>query len=72
MYLIQKIIALPYMFKAFRTQDSYLLVGAGNDGQFKLLCQRLKLGHLQEDKKFSTNKVRVANREELIQILNEK
>ncbi|XP_022301356.2 succinyl-CoA:glutarate CoA-transferase-like [Crassostrea virginica] len=59
-------------YQAFRTQDSYLLVGAGNDGQFKLLCQRLKLGHLQEDEKFSTNKARVANREELIQILNEK
>nr|XP_022301356.1 succinate--hydroxymethylglutarate CoA-transferase-like [Crassostrea virginica] len=59
-------------YQAFRTQDSYLLVGAGNDGQFKLLCQRLKLGHLQKDKKFSTNKARVANREELIQLLNEK
>ena len=53
------------------------MVGAGNDVQFKLLCQRLKLGHLQEDKKdkkdkkFSTNKTRVANREELIQLLNE-
>jgi crotonobetainyl-CoA:carnitine CoA-transferase CaiB-like acyl-CoA transferase len=27
------------IFQAFKTKDSYLLVGAGNDKQFKLLCK---------------------------------
>lgn len=56
-------------YQAFKTQDSYILVGAGNDGQFRLLCKRLGLEQLIEDKKFSTNKARVTNRKELLDLL---
>ncbi|XP_048741961.2 succinate--hydroxymethylglutarate CoA-transferase-like [Ostrea edulis] len=56
-------------YQAFQTKDSYILVGAGNDGQFKILCKVLNLEHLHDDEKYSTNKARVANREELLGIL---
>ncbi|XP_062595298.1 succinate--hydroxymethylglutarate CoA-transferase-like [Saccostrea cucullata] len=59
-------------YQAFQTQDSYILVGAGNDGQFKILCKILDLEYLHKDEKFSTNKARVINREELLDILKKK
>lgn len=59
-------------YQAFKTQDSYILVGAGNDGQFRLMCKRLGLEQLIDDKKFSTNKARVTNRDELLDVLKKK
>lgn len=35
-----KYLTLSFEFtQAFKTQDSYILVGAGNDGQFRLMCK---------------------------------
>ncbi|KAK7508475.1 hypothetical protein BaRGS_00000041 [Batillaria attramentaria] len=58
-------------YQAFRTQDGFLLVGAGNDGQFQILCQCLALPSLAADARYKTNELRVANRESLLATLTE-
>lgn len=58
-------------YQAFRTKDGYILVGAGNDGQFKILCKCLSQPQLLTDHRYATNKVRVANRENLLKTLYE-
>lgn len=60
-------------YQAFKTKDSgYIIIGAGNNEQFKQLCQVLDLEHLVNDEKFLTNASRVAHRKELIEILANK
>jgi crotonobetainyl-CoA:carnitine CoA-transferase CaiB-like acyl-CoA transferase len=57
-------------YQDFPTQDGYMIIAVGNDGQFARLCAEMGLGELAADAKFSTNKARVANRVELIERLN--
>ncbi|KAI9091855.1 CoA-transferase family III domain-containing protein [Phlyctochytrium arcticum] len=59
-------------YQAFSTEDSYIVVGAGNDGQFQKLCARLEMDHLSRNPKFATNSSRVQNRSELIKILSDR
>ncbi|XP_067888338.1 succinate--hydroxymethylglutarate CoA-transferase isoform X2 [Heterodontus francisci] len=56
-------------YQAFKTKDSYLVVGAGNDQQFSVVCKILSLPALSQEPRFKTNKLRVQNRRELIDIL---
>ncbi|KAJ4481944.1 CAIB/BAIF family enzyme [Lentinula aciculospora] len=50
--------------------DDFIMIGAGNDNQFNTLCTLvLPLPTLPSDPRFSTNALRVANRNELIYIL---
>ena len=42
-------------FEAFKTQDSYIIIAAGNDKLFEKLCTLLKLPELIQDPKFSDN-----------------
>ncbi|XP_046569855.1 succinate--hydroxymethylglutarate CoA-transferase-like [Haliotis rubra] len=57
-------------YQAFKTKDGeYMLVGAGNDKQFQLLCKRMDLPELLEDERFQQNKVRVANRDVLLPLI---
>jgi len=50
--------------------SDFILIGAGNDSQFHTLCTLvLPLPSLPSDPRFSTNALRVANREELIALL---
>ncbi|GIM89053.1 CaiB/BaiF CoA transferase family protein [Paractinoplanes toevensis] len=49
--------------------DGELIVIAGNDGQFRKLCQVLDLPELPDDPRFGRNQDRTANREELRPIL---
>lgn len=58
-------------YQAFKTKSGYFTIGAGSDDQFKALCKFLKIDELAENTKFITNKDRVNNREELINILSE-
>mmetsp|Transcript_12504 Transcript_12504/g.25971 ORF Transcript_12504/g.25971 Transcript_12504/m.25971 type:complete len:439 (-) Transcript_12504:10-1326(-) len=53
-------------------QDEFIVVGAGNDVQFKRFCEVLDLKHLASDERFQTNASRVANRDKLVAILEEK
>lgn len=56
-------------YEAFPTKDGYFTLGAGSDAQFKHLCALIDLPELANDRKFLTNKDRVKNRKELIDIL---
>jgi succinate--hydroxymethylglutarate CoA-transferase len=48
------------------------MIGAGNDGQFAKLCNRMGLEHLLEDDKYKRNSDRVKHRKELIGILEDR
>ncbi|KAI8063180.1 CoA-transferase family III domain-containing protein [Gongronella butleri] len=58
-------------YQVFPTKDSFIMIGAGNDGQFVKFCQRVGLQHLLDDARFKTNKDRVAHRAELINLIEE-
>ncbi|KAJ3094379.1 hypothetical protein HDU96_001711 [Phlyctochytrium bullatum] len=58
-------------YQGFKTLDGHIVVGAGNDKQFKVLCEILEVGSLAEDPQYKTNSSRVANRENLIKRLSE-
>ena len=49
----------------FPTRGRNIVVGAGNDGQFRKLCQMLGKIELADDPRFKTNKDRVAHKIEL-------
>ncbi|XP_013119506.2 succinate--hydroxymethylglutarate CoA-transferase [Stomoxys calcitrans] len=56
-------------YQSFKTQDGYLTLGTGSDKQFQELCELLEIKHLAEDPKFKTNKDRVENRKEIVELL---
>ncbi|KAL3444171.1 CoA-transferase family III domain-containing protein [Aspergillus insuetus] len=56
-------------YEAFRTRDSWFVLGAVNDRQFGVLCGLLGLEELVNDVRFKGNDDRVRNREVLRQIL---
>lgn len=56
-------------YEAFKTKDGYFTVGAGSDKQFEDFCRRINKPDLAG--KFSTNKLRVENRTELLKMLRE-
>ncbi|KDN44240.1 CoA-transferase family III [Tilletiaria anomala UBC 951] len=57
-------------YQVFPTKDGFLMVGAGNDGQFKLLASLLGRPDLAADSRYSTNIARVAHRDGLIALLS--
>lgn len=57
-------------YSAFKTKNGYMTVGAGNDNQYKSLCELLGAPELIEDPKFLNNQKRVENRKELVEILS--
>ena len=60
-------------YQAFPTKNGrFILIAAGNDRLYKLLCEALSLDELVEDSRFKTNNARVENREILIKILEER
>ncbi|KAF9432115.1 hypothetical protein BGZ76_011249 [Entomortierella beljakovae] len=59
-------------YQVMPTKDSHIMIGAGNDGQFKTLCSVLGLEELCDMPAFKTNKDRVKNRKELLGILTER
>jgi succinate--hydroxymethylglutarate CoA-transferase len=52
-------------YDAFKTKDTYFVIGATNDKQFAILCTQLGQPSLAQDPRFVTNGYRVQNREEL-------
>lgn len=61
-----------FPYEPLPTADGELIVIAGNDGQFRKLCQVLGLTELPDDPRFGRNQDRTANREELRPILLER
>jgi crotonobetainyl-CoA:carnitine CoA-transferase CaiB-like acyl-CoA transferase len=56
-------------YQVLPTRDGELMVAAGNDRIFGLLCRELGADELVDDPRFRTNPDRVANRDELVALL---
>ena len=53
-------------YQAFKTGDEkYILIAGGNDRLFVILCTILGLERLVDDPEYTSNKVRVENKEKL-------
>ena len=58
-------------YQTFETLDKPLVVAVGNNSQFAALCEAIGQPELAEDERYATNPDRVANREALIEVLQE-
>ena len=56
-------------YQTFDASDKEIAVAAGNDAQFEKLCEAIGREDLAADERYATNPDRVANREELVEIL---
>ena len=59
-------------FEAFKTEDSYIIIAAGNDKLFEKLCNILEVPEIFTDEKFNSNSARAKNMDELKKILENK
>ncbi|KAG0166149.1 hypothetical protein DFQ28_004505 [Apophysomyces sp. BC1034] len=59
-------------YQVMPTKDSFIMVGTGNDGQFKQLSHYMDLLHLLDDTRFKSNSDRVKHRTELIELLEKR
>jgi succinate--hydroxymethylglutarate CoA-transferase len=57
-------------YEAFKTKDSFIVLGAVNNRQFRLLCERLGSKELADDPRFVDNDARVKSREVLKKVLH--
>ncbi|MCA1729064.1 MAG: CoA transferase [Actinobacteria bacterium] len=58
-------------YQTFDASDKKIALAVGNDAQFENLCRAIGCEELAADERFSNNPDRVANREELVAILEE-
>lgn len=58
-------------YQVFETTDGPLMVAAGNDRLFARLCEAAGLPGLADDPRYSTNAMRVENRETVVRLLSE-
>jgi crotonobetainyl-CoA:carnitine CoA-transferase CaiB-like acyl-CoA transferase len=56
-------------YQVFATADGELMLAVGNDQQFARCCKTMNLEELASDARFQTGKARIANRDELIALL---
>jgi crotonobetainyl-CoA:carnitine CoA-transferase CaiB-like acyl-CoA transferase len=56
-------------YQTFATSDKPIAVAVGNDAQFRRLSETIGRTELADDERYATNPARVANREELVEIL---
>lgn len=59
-------------YQLLQCGDGPLAVACGNDGQFQRFSEVLDAAELARDERFATNNNRVANREELVPLLEER
>jgi crotonobetainyl-CoA:carnitine CoA-transferase CaiB-like acyl-CoA transferase len=59
-------------YKTFEAVDATIIIAVGNDGQFRLLCEELGVPELAADPRFATSRARVANRDEIEAIVQER
>lgn len=59
-------------YQVFPTADGELMIVAANDRLFAKTCAALGAPELAEDARFATNPLRIANRDELIPLLEER
>jgi crotonobetainyl-CoA:carnitine CoA-transferase CaiB-like acyl-CoA transferase len=56
-------------YQTFNASDKQIAVAVGNDAQFERLCEGIGREDLAQDERFATNPGRVANREELVEVM---
>ncbi len=56
-------------YQVFKARDQHITIGAGNDRQFRSLCEVLERPDIAEDERFSTNPLRVEHRDALVDLL---
>jgi crotonobetainyl-CoA:carnitine CoA-transferase CaiB-like acyl-CoA transferase len=56
-------------YQLFATADSWLVLAVGNDGQWQRFCRAAKRDDLVADARFTTNPLRVQNREVLVPLV---
>ena len=61
-----------FPYEPLPTADDDLIVTAGNDGQFRRLCEVLGIPEVAEDPRYARNADRTANREQLRPVLVER
>jgi crotonobetainyl-CoA:carnitine CoA-transferase CaiB-like acyl-CoA transferase len=59
-------------YQTFDASDKPIAVAVGNDAQFGRLCKVMGREGLAKDERYATNPARVANREELVEILQQR
>ena len=59
-------------YQTLPVADGYFIIACGNDGQFAKLTFLLGIGELASDSRFLTNSARVANRDALTALLEER
>jgi crotonobetainyl-CoA:carnitine CoA-transferase CaiB-like acyl-CoA transferase len=59
-------------YQTFDTADKPIVVAVGNNAQFGRLCEAMGLPDLADDVRYATNPDRVANREELVAVLQKR
>jgi glutaryl-CoA transferase len=59
-------------YQTFDASDRPIAVAVGNDAQFRKLCEAIARAELADDERYATNPARVANREELVEVLQER
>ena len=59
-------------YETFEAKDGYFNLAVGNDAQFKRLCELLEAPGLKEDPRFMENRLRVENRDALVEVLGER
>jgi len=58
-------------YQAFVTADGHMMVGVGNDAQWRRFCSAAGLEHLSDDARFATNAARVDHFEETVRLVGE-
>jgi crotonobetainyl-CoA:carnitine CoA-transferase CaiB-like acyl-CoA transferase len=59
-------------YQTFDASDKPIAVAVGNDAQFRRLCETIGRAELADDERYATNPARVANREELVEVLQQR
>lgn len=56
-------------YQTFKARDQYMTIAVGNDKQFRALCDIIGKPGIADDERYAVNSARVANRDELVAIL---
>ena len=56
-------------YQVFAASDGHLIVATGNESQYRAYCKAIGAPELGDDPRFATNRLRVANRELLVELL---
>ncbi|MBB4008923.1 CaiB/BaiF CoA transferase family protein [Allorhizobium taibaishanense] len=59
-------------YQTFPVSDGHIIIACGNDGQFVRLCDLLGLSPLAQTPEFATNSARVAHRDQLTTVMEDR